>query len=145
MLVAVALLSFALACGGPEEPPAELPPPLPDEQCPEVSGLYAADFTLRHVTGTCDGAREHSTDPLEFDGEGHFVSPFGGVVSCETVQSGCRLLVRCRSAALGSRAQMEAVIDAAGDGFTGESIVSGSYQGCTEVAYAVRARRAPRE
>jgi hypothetical protein len=73
-----------------------------------VRGKFAATFTLLETEGTCEGAKGESHDPLEFDGEGRFVSPVGNLATCATRQDDCQLTVRCASPAMrDAKAELE--------------------------------------
>jgi hypothetical protein len=134
-------LPLAIACGPPAHELPELMHAPEDPQCPPLTGTYRATFTLQGSEGTCDSAKQESHDPMEFDAEGRFVSPVKDVIDCETLQVGCQLAIRCTSSALKSRAALDGMVEPSGDAFSGFSVVEGTYRGCKQVTYAVKAVR----
>ncbi|MFZ5468277.1 MAG: hypothetical protein ACOZIN_02470 [Myxococcota bacterium] len=122
-----------------------VPPPAEEEgaRCPRLRGKYAATFRLLETEGTCQGAKQESHDPLDFDPHGRYVSPVEGLVHCSTHQSECKVEVSCGSMALGNaRARLDAVVSEDGNTLSGIGRVEGSYQGCVRVVYEVLAVRA---
>ncbi|MBX5484189.1 MAG: hypothetical protein IRZ16_20370 [Myxococcaceae bacterium] len=131
-----------LGCGGPPLEPLTLPPVDGGPVCGAPHGTYAATFTLRETHGDCSAAKPVSHDPMQFDAAGHYRSPLASLIECETVQSGCRIAVRCTSDAIqNARADLDATLDPEATTLTGTGIVTGSYAGCQEVVYDVVAIR----
>lgn len=132
------------ACGAPPQE-AELTLELEEgaPTCAKPSGRYKATFTLRETQGACSDAKAESHDALEFDEHGVYLSPVDDLVTCQTLQEGCQLAVRCTTEAMrAARADMIAELNPDASHLAGVATVVGSYRGCESVTYDFVAWRA---